>query len=634
MTLRLTYAPWGETLAEMVDAARAAEAAGAEVVWAPELHRSATVTAAALAAGTTTVGVGTAIALAFTRSPMVTALEAMDLDEMAQGRFVLGLGTGVQRLNEDWHNAQWGKPVAHLRETVAIVREVIARCTDGEPIVVEGEYEHARIKGYQRPYHRQRAEIPLYLAGMGPVMTAVAAEIGDGWISHELCSPAFVREQVLPSIATGSSAPARSAPTSTSSSRRAARSTPTVQRRVARAAGIVGFYASVRTYADFFAFHGFADDQARVIDAFKSGEVTAQKLGDVVSDAMVDTLTIAGTPDDVRDSPRGVRRRRRLGEAQPAHARPRRRRDPRVAEGRHRTHRRPVGEGRPMKPLQDVRIIAVEQYGAGPWGTVQLADLGAEIIKIEDPSVARRRRPLRPAVRRGRGLAVLRGRSTATSAALSLDLAPPEGRAVFEDLVRNADAVYSNLRGDVPTKIGITYDDLKHLNPAIVCCSLSGFGMTGPRVKEPGYDYILQGLAGWMDVTGDPDGPPTKSGLSLVDYSGGLVAAISLLAGIHAARRDGVGMDCDVSLYDTAFTLLTYPATWHLNDGFTPARTRHSAHPSLVPFQAFQTKDSLDRGRVREGEVLAAARADARARGVARRRALRDVRRARHATAT
>jgi crotonobetainyl-CoA:carnitine CoA-transferase CaiB-like acyl-CoA transferase len=137
----------------------------------------------------------------------------------------------------------------------------------------------------------------------------------------------------------------------------------------------------------------------------------------------------------------------------------------------------------------------------------------------------------------------------------------------------------------------ITYDDLKHLNPAIVCCSLTGFGMTGPRRAEPGYDYVLQGLAGWMALTGDPDGPPTKSGLSLVDYSGGFVAAISLLAGLHAARRDGRGMDCDVSLYDTAIGLLTYPAVWHLNEGFEPVRTRHSAHPSLVPFQAFEAKD-------------------------------------------
>ncbi len=244
-----------------------------------------------------------------------------------------------------------------------------------------------------------------------------------------------------------------------------------------------------------------------------------------------------------------------------------------------------------MRPLEDIRIIAVEQYGAGPWGSVQLADLGAEIIKIEDPSargdVGRYVPPY--AEEEDSLFFEVHNRNKRS---LSLDLTSPGGRAVFEDLVRTADAVYSNLRGDVPAKIGITYDDLKHINPRIVCVSLSGFGMTGPRVKEPGYDYILQGLAGWMDLTGDPDGPPTKSGLSLVDYSGGLFAAISLLAGIHQARRDGVGMDCDVALYDAAFALLTYPATWHLNRGFTPVRTRHSAHPSLVPFQAFQTKDS------------------------------------------
>ena len=299
MSLRLTYAPWGETLDELVTAARAAESAGAEVVWAPELHRSATVTAAAMAAGTSSVGVGTAIALAFTRSPMVTALEAMDLDEMAQGRFILGLGTGVQRLNEEWHNARWGKPVAHLRETVTIIREVVARCTEGKPIMIEGEYEHARIKGYQRPYHRQRAEIPLYLAGMGPMMTAVAAEIGDGWISHELCSPAFVRDQVLSSVATGleRAGKSRGDVDLVVSACCAVDTDGSAARR--RAAGIVGFYASVRTYADFFAFHGFAQDQARVIDAFTSGEVTAQQLGVVVSDAMIDALTIAGTPDDV-----------------------------------------------------------------------------------------------------------------------------------------------------------------------------------------------------------------------------------------------------------------------------------------------------------------------------------------------
>ncbi len=244
-----------------------------------------------------------------------------------------------------------------------------------------------------------------------------------------------------------------------------------------------------------------------------------------------------------------------------------------------------------MKPLQDVRIIAVEQYGAGPWGSLHLAELGAEVIKIEDPAVRGDVGRYVPPYAEGEDSLFFEAFNR-DKRSLSLDLGTPAGRAVFEDLVRGADAVYSNLRGDVPEKIKIRYEDLKHLNARIVCCSLTGFGMTGPRRTEPGYDYILQGLAGWMDVTGEPDGPPTKSGLSMVDYSGGFIAAISLLAGIHAARRDGVGTDCDISLYDTAVAMLNYPGTWALNTDFVPQRPRHSAHPSLVPFQAFQTKDS------------------------------------------
>jgi len=243
-----------------------------------------------------------------------------------------------------------------------------------------------------------------------------------------------------------------------------------------------------------------------------------------------------------------------------------------------------------VRPLQDVRILALEQYGAGPFGSVQLADLGAEVIKIEDPTSGGDIGRYVVPEQHGED-SLFFETFNRNKRSLSLDISSPAGRAVFEDLVAVSDIVHSNLRGDVPAKLRIRYDDLKHRNPAIVCSSLSGFGMTGPRSAEPGYDYILQGMAGWMDITGEPDGPPTKSGLSLVDYSGGLVAVVSMLAALHAARRDGIGCDCDVSLYDTAIGMLTYPAAWLLNGDFTPRRTHHSAHPSLVPFQAFPTAD-------------------------------------------
>lgn len=211
-----------------------------------------------------------------------------------------------------------------------------------------------------------------------------------------------------------------------------------------------------------------------------------------------------------------------------------------------------------MRPLEDLRIVAVEQYGAGPFGSVHLADLGAQVIKIEDPRAGGDVGRYVPPYAEGED-SLFFETFNRNKRSISLDLGTAAGRGVFEQLVAVSDVVYSNLRGDVPEKLCIRYDDLKHLNPRIVCVALTGFGMTGPRKREPGYDYVLQGLAGWMELTGEPDGPPTKSGLSLVDYSGGFVAAISLLAGVHAARRDGVGMDCDVSLYDTAVSMLTYP---------------------------------------------------------------------------
>ena len=243
-----------------------------------------------------------------------------------------------------------------------------------------------------------------------------------------------------------------------------------------------------------------------------------------------------------------------------------------------------------MRPLEDVRIVALEQYGAGPFGTLHLADLGAEVIKIEDPNTAGDVGRYVPPFQEGED-SLFFETFNRNKRSLSLDVTTAAGRQVLEDLVRASDAVWSNLRGDVPERLRITYADLKDVNPAIVCCSLSAFGMTGPRKSEPGYDYILQGIAGWMDLTGEPDGPPTKSGLSLVDYIGGIVGALALVTGIHAARRDGVGMDCDVSLFDAAISMLTYPAVWHLNGGFEPERLSRSAHPSLVPFQLFPTAD-------------------------------------------
>jgi crotonobetainyl-CoA:carnitine CoA-transferase CaiB-like acyl-CoA transferase len=241
-------------------------------------------------------------------------------------------------------------------------------------------------------------------------------------------------------------------------------------------------------------------------------------------------------------------------------------------------------------PLADVRVIALEQFGAGPWGTMQLADLGAEVIKIEDPSVGGDVARYVPPFAQDRSSLFFESFNR-NKRSISLDLRHPDGRAVFERLVGEADAVFSNLRGDQPAKLRIRYEDLAEVNPRIVCVSLSGFGTTGPRAGEGAYDATIQALAGWMSITGGPQEPPTKSGLSLVDYSAGYVATIGLLAGIWQARRDGRGCDVDLSLFETALALLTYMGTWSASGDWVAQRLADSSHQTVVPFQTFATAE-------------------------------------------
>ena len=243
-----------------------------------------------------------------------------------------------------------------------------------------------------------------------------------------------------------------------------------------------------------------------------------------------------------------------------------------------------------MLPLENVRILAVEQFGAGPFGTMHLADLGAEVIKIEDPTqggdVARYVPPYL-----GQRDSLYFQSFNRNKLGLTLDLRKPDGRQVFDDLVKVSDGVYNNLRGDLPKRLGLDYATLGRLNRRIVCCSLSGFGLSGPRAAEPGYDYLMQGYAGFMSLTGEPDAPPAKSGVSIVDFSGAFVSVLGLMIGLFQAQRSGQGCDVDVSLLDTAVSMLSYVGVFHLNRGYEPRRLPNSAHPSLYPSQVFRTRD-------------------------------------------
>jgi len=243
-------------------------------------------------------------------------------------------------------------------------------------------------------------------------------------------------------------------------------------------------------------------------------------------------------------------------------------------------------------PLAGLRILAFTQLGAGPFGLMFLSDLGAEVIKVEDPTTrgdeARTVPPFNdPAVHDGLYFQSLnRG-----ARSLTLNLRTAEGRALLERLVARVDAVYNNMRGDLPAKLGLDYAALGPHNPQLVCCSLSGFGRTGPRAGEPAYDYLLQAYAGFMSVTGEPDAPPTKSGISVVDFAGGMLSALALMIGLHRAQETGRGADVEVSLLDAALSMLNYMAIWSLNRGWQPQRHPGGAHQSLMPSQTFQTAD-------------------------------------------
>jgi crotonobetainyl-CoA:carnitine CoA-transferase CaiB-like acyl-CoA transferase len=220
-----------------------------------------------------------------------------------------------------------------------------------------------------------------------------------------------------------------------------------------------------------------------------------------------------------------------------------------------------------------------------------LADQGAELIKIENPnSGGDFARGLGPYFFTPDDSEFFHAYNR-NKKSLSLDLGKAEGMAVFHDLVRSADAVASNLRGDVPDKLGLTYEALKGINPRIVCAHLSAYGRTGPRANWPGFDYLMQAEAGFFSLTGEPGAPPARFGLSVVDQMTGLALAFALLAGLTGARATGIGRDMDVSLFDIALCNTTYPAIWYLNEGHVQERLPRSAHPSLTPCQLYTTQD-------------------------------------------
>jgi crotonobetainyl-CoA:carnitine CoA-transferase CaiB-like acyl-CoA transferase len=243
------------------------------------------------------------------------------------------------------------------------------------------------------------------------------------------------------------------------------------------------------------------------------------------------------------------------------------------------------------RPLEGVRVLTLEHFGAGPYATQLMSELGAEVIKIEAPSTGGdASRPSGPFMLGDHDSQYFQTFSRSKKS-VACEMKTDAGRADFEALVKTADAVVNNLRGDQPTKLRITYDDLKGLNPAIVCGHLSAYGRGNSRESWPGYDYPMQAEAGLMSLTGDPDTPPTRMGVSVIDFMTGSTFAFGVISAILSARTTGVGCDVDVCLFDVALHQLSYPGIWAMNEHYDVGRLPRGAHPSLAPVQRVKTKD-------------------------------------------
>lgn len=235
-------------------------------------------------------------------------------------------------------------------------------------------------------------------------------------------------------------------------------------------------------------------------------------------------------------------------------------------------------------PLSGIVVLEVGHMLAGPYCGMLLADLGAEVIKVEPPEgdIARRVSPHRIGEHNAYFASLNRSKKSVV-----LDLASDAGRAALRSLAARAHALVTNLRPAAIRKLGLTYDALKDANPRLVCVALTGYGLEGSHADRPAYDYVIQALTGVMAITGEPGGPPAKTGYSAVDNSAGMMGALGLLAKIV----EGKGGQVDVSMHDVMLSQLNYLAGAWLNAGERAQRMPRSAHPYIVPAQVFETSD-------------------------------------------
>ena len=253
-----------------------------------------------------------------------------------------------------------------------------------------------------------------------------------------------------------------------------------------------------------------------------------------------------------------------------------------------------------MGALSHIRVLDLSRVLAGPWCAQNLADLGAHVIKVERPGAGDDTRHWGPPFAKDPN-----GQDTTESAyyisinrnkkSITLDISTPEGQAIVRDLVKTSDVVIENYKVGQLAKYGLDYPSLCAIKPNLIYCSITGFGQTGPYQHRPGYDFILQGMGGFMSITGEadhlPGGGPQKAGVAIVDLFTGMYASSAILAAVIHRDRSGEGQYIDMALLDTQVAMLANISSNYLCSGVSPHRWGN-AHPNVVPYQTFQTSDS------------------------------------------
>ncbi|MDH7971717.1 CaiB/BaiF CoA-transferase family protein [Sphingomonas sp. AR_OL41] len=249
-------------------------------------------------------------------------------------------------------------------------------------------------------------------------------------------------------------------------------------------------------------------------------------------------------------------------------------------------------------PLSDVRVLDLSRVLAGPWSTQILADLGADVIKIELPGKGDDTRAWGPpylhdadgAEELGESAYYLACNRNKRSAAINL--AHPAGAALIRELVAEADILVENFKVGGLVKYGLDYASLAAINPRLVYCSITGFGQTGPYAQRGGYDFVAQGMGGFMSITGEEGGGPLRAGVAMADLSTGMYATVSILAALRHAERTGVGQQIDISLLDTQIAMLANQGMNWLVGGVVPGRLGNR-HPTVVPYKTFEVADGI-----------------------------------------